>query len=283
MSIYRALLSAAIILTWLGTACQPTSSPSQSPKDVELATSTVIPTKTTAPVKPTALKTLATPTTSPPPAISALPGPRFEHGTTEFTIILYENGYTTINLEAIPDAQGYRWVLSQGDQVIFDTFDDDAHLAGKSARFSRQSVPLNTIIIGAPALLEVQAMIDNQWTRSTSVTMYFFDDNASYQAWTQDRVLPSATPAACDTQWSRLKIGSNALLLPGKPNFIRSEPKKGDNVIGKLYPGAVITLLEGPICANGLFYWRASNLPVLGGVGWTAEGDGKHYWLEPVK
>jgi hypothetical protein len=29
--------------------------------------------------------------------------------------------------------------------------------------------------------------------------------------------------------------------------------------------------------------WRVEKFTIPGGSGWTAEGDGKEYWLEPLK
>ncbi len=37
----------------------------------------------------------------------------------------------------------------------------------------------------------------------------------------------------------------------------------------------------GPVCADGLVFWKVENPDIPGGVGWTAEGDGVEYYLEP--
>ena len=94
--------------------------------------------------------------------------------------------------------------------------------------------------------------------------------------------LPSATPR-CAPGWTRLQVGNYAIVSPGDPNRVRSEPRKGDNLIATLDPGTVVKVLEGPVCADGLVYWKVESDNIPGGVGWTAEGDGKEYWLEPYK
>lgn len=94
---------------------------------------------------------------------------------------------------------------------------------------------------------------------------------------------PTPTAARCDGGWSRLQVGVEAVVLPGAPNRVRSEPKKGGNLISKLYPGDRFTIISGPECADGLVFWLVSSPSIPGGYGWTAEGDGKEYWLEPVK
>lgn len=87
----------------------------------------------------------------------------------------------------------------------------------------------------------------------------------------------------CATGWTRLEFGKYATVLPGDPNRVRSEPKKGDNIIASISSGTVVTIIEGPICADGLVFWKVENSTIPGGSGWTAEGDGKEYWLEPYK
>jgi hypothetical protein len=43
----------------------------------------------------------------------------------------------------------------------------------------------------------------------------------------------------------------------------------------------VVKVIKGPICADGLIFWKLENDSIPSGVGWTAEGDGQEYWLEP--
>jgi hypothetical protein len=40
-------------------------------------------------------------------------------------------------------------------------------------------------------------------------------------------------------------------------------------------------VIEGPVCADGLIFWKVENNSIPDGTGWTAEGDGAEYWLEP--
>jgi hypothetical protein len=99
---------------------------------------------------------------------------------------------------------------------------------------------------------------------------------------------PSATTASeqadCSNGWSRLQVGGEAKVAgdPGDtPNRVRTEPDRNAEQIGLLEPGTVVTLLEGPVCADGLVWWRVSEASLPGGEGWTAEGDGSDYWLVP--
>jgi hypothetical protein len=93
------------------------------------------------------------------------------------------------------------------------------------------------------------------------------------------------TPTAqvCGAGWTRLQVGDRAIVTPGDANWVRSSPEKGGNTIGKLYPGDDVKVVEGPACADNLVFWKVENAKLPGGEGWTAEGDGINYFLEPLK
>jgi LysM repeat protein len=90
---------------------------------------------------------------------------------------------------------------------------------------------------------------------------------------------PAATPAC--TLAPRLTAGSLARVLPGSSNALRSQPGTGSNsaVIGEILGGNLINVLAGPTCADGYYWWQVN---YNGTIGWTAEGQGSTYWLEPV-
>ena len=94
--------------------------------------------------------------------------------------------------------------------------------------------------------------------------------------------LPTSTPDPLCTAWSRLKVGGYARMVDTVPNRVRSAPQKGDNLIGSIGSGTVVKVLDGPVCSDGLVYWLVESDCILGVSGWTAEGDGQAYWLEPV-
>jgi len=97
---------------------------------------------------------------------------------------------------------------------------------------------------------------------------------------------PTATQqaTACASGWTRLTAGGQARLIGNAgdpPNRVRSAPVKSDNIIGQIYPGTILQVIEGPVCADGLVFWKVTSEAIPGGAGWTAEGDGIDYWLEP--
>jgi hypothetical protein len=93
----------------------------------------------------------------------------------------------------------------------------------------------------------------------------------------------TATPATtCAGAYTRLKPNTWAIVTPGdNPNRVRAEPNTTAEVLTNIYPGTIVKILEGPVCEDGLVFWKVENNSIPGGVGWTAEGDGSEYWLEP--
>lgn len=79
---------------------------------------------------------------------------------------------------------------------------------------------------------------------------------------------------------SRLIVGRQArvTLWPDLPNRIRSGPSYQNLIIGRIPAGGVFTVLSGPYCNQNTAWWQVE----YGGVvGWTVEGIGNIYYLEP--
>ena len=88
----------------------------------------------------------------------------------------------------------------------------------------------------------------------------------------------------CDAGFSQLAIGEYAILTEGAlPNRVRSEPRLDDNVVSLLYEGTTVKVLGGPVCADGLIFWKVESTTIPDGSGWTAEGDGTDYYLAPYR
>jgi von Hippel-Lindau disease tumor suppressor protein len=89
----------------------------------------------------------------------------------------------------------------------------------------------------------------------------------------------------CTSGWTRLKAGSYAKVSQDQPapNRVRQGPDTSAKIIYRIDPGELLRLMEGPICTNGLIFWKVESTLIPGGVGWTAEGDGKEYYLEPLE
>lgn len=103
-------------------------------------------------------------------------------------------------------------------------------------------------------------------------------------------VTPSLTPTltttasglVCpNTYPTHLKVGIRvyASLYPDLPNRIRQEPNTKAAIIGLIKPGEEADTVDGPACSEGWIWWKIK-MP-NGLTGWTAEGDGKDYWILP--
>lgn len=83
---------------------------------------------------------------------------------------------------------------------------------------------------------------------------------------------------------SRLKVG-NTVVLSETPNLnqrIRREPLiNSNNVIILVKPGTKMTIIGGPECNDGWFWWYVK-IESYNVSGWTSEGDINNYWLIPV-
>lgn len=92
----------------------------------------------------------------------------------------------------------------------------------------------------------------------------------------ENRVCPN-------TYLTQLKVGIRvyASFEPPLPNRIRQDPNTKSTIIGQIRPGEEADVTEGPVCSEGWIWWK---IKMSGGVaGWTAEGDGKDYWILPKK
>jgi len=97
---------------------------------------------------------------------------------------------------------------------------------------------------------------------------------------------PSATKSGMvcpNTYPTNLKVGIRvyASLYPNLPNRIRQEPNTKSTIIGQIKPGEEADTVDGPACSEGWIWWKIK-MP-SGLTGWTAEGDGKDYWILPKK
>ncbi len=104
--------------------------------------------------------------------------------------------------------------------------------------------------------------------------------------------LPSATPTplvkptwypCANTYPSRLHVGDRAKVSedPPYPNRVRAQPNTTSDILGLLEVGEMMEIIGGPVCSQGWIWWEVRSL-AKSLTGWTAEGDGKDYWLVPV-
>ena len=109
--------------------------------------------------------------------------------------------------------------------------------------------------------------------------------SSSLLSWLPTIATPSTSVPDCTSGWTHLTTGIQAKVSDENttPNRVRSGPGTVNEIIAKLNPGTVVKILEGPVCADGLVFWKVDSDLIPGGVGWTAEGDGTEYYLLPYQ
>lgn len=79
---------------------------------------------------------------------------------------------------------------------------------------------------------------------------------------------------------SQLQEGVTAINTDSVPNNLRAEPNLNAERIGEIPPGATVQVVAGPVCDQGYAWWQVE---YNGQFGWTVEGEGSEYWIEPVR
>jgi hypothetical protein len=64
---------------------------------------------------------------------------------------------------------------------------------------------------------------------------------------------------------------------------VRTKPTTNTDIAGGLQPGEKIQITDGPICADGYWWWKMESDAQPSLQGWVAGGDGTMDWLLPAK
>lgn len=78
----------------------------------------------------------------------------------------------------------------------------------------------------------------------------------------------------------RLTVGAQARVLPGDANNVRDLPSRAGALVGSIPGGEAFSVLDGPACADGFNWWQVEYGDLFG---WTVEGSGTEYWIEPYE
>jgi len=90
--------------------------------------------------------------------------------------------------------------------------------------------------------------------------------------------LAAQTQTCPDAPAPRLVVGQFGRVTPGDSNNVRSQPDRAAELVGQLAPGSVFKVLAGPQCDGTRVWWQVRYGQLQG---WTVEGAGDDYWLEP--
>ncbi len=112
-------------------------------------------------------------------------------------------------------------------------------------------------------------------TRHLSLLTLLFLSCMIFSTAAQDTAQPDTCPGLLA---SRLVRGARGRVLPGIPNRLRPEPSTDAKILVEMSAGSTFTVLQGPHCAENIAWWQVRYGDI---IGWTAEGQGDTYWLEP--
>jgi hypothetical protein len=86
---------------------------------------------------------------------------------------------------------------------------------------------------------------------------------------------PTSTSTPLPVQ--ALRPDGPARVLARQGLNVREEPAAAASQVGRLAPGSLVVVLEGPTLADGFRWWRLDSS--LGIAGWAADGDDEDVWL----
>jgi hypothetical protein len=95
---------------------------------------------------------------------------------------------------------------------------------------------------------------------------------------------PTAVNRVCIAPYlTRLSVGLRAYVIynPPDPNRVREQAGTQYAILGLIYPGEPVLIIDGPVCSNEWIWWKVRS-ERSGITGWTSEGDGQAYWLVPM-
>lgn len=85
--------------------------------------------------------------------------------------------------------------------------------------------------------------------------------------------------SSCQGSALSLSPGDTARISPGLDNNLRRNPSTDSSLIGSIPAGGSFTILDGPRCGNGYWWWEVA---YNGKEGWTAEGSGSDLWISKI-
>ncbi|MBN1889559.1 MAG: SH3 domain-containing protein [Thermoflexales bacterium] len=99
---------------------------------------------------------------------------------------------------------------------------------------------------------------------------------------TSTPALPLATETPVRPPPTALEVGVQAKVTPpeGSPLNVRATAGIGGELVGKLQKDAQVKIVDGPVEANDLTWWKIDDGAGL--VGWSAAGAGGVTYLEPL-
>ncbi len=116
------------------------------------------------------------------------------------------------------------------------------------------------------------------WTVEGNDTEYFLEPIVVDTSTSTPTPQPNTGGTDCALE-PRLVVGQEGRLTTTTPSRVRDSASASGAQVGQIQPLDTFSVLEGPVCAQGINWWRIS----VGRLeGWTAEGVDGTYLTEPI-
>ncbi len=259
-----------------------TETPSPTPSNTPSPTQTVTPSSTASPTLTATASRTASPTPTNTPTRTPTPSRTATHTPTVDTAAI-----VAATLAPIQTATALAVQIQQTVDAVLGA--ERATADAQATRREQQNQIVTATLRAAQTL--AQRTLDAQATRfviDTQSTLRAIEQNAMRTATAQ---FANITPTAVRCPGfltSRLVVGGYGRITPGDPNRLREVP--GGVILTQIFAGETFKILEGPVCTEssdglGLAWWRVEYLNPRNNrtyIGWTAEGSGGVYWIEPI-
>ncbi|MDE2858692.1 MAG: SH3 domain-containing protein [Chloroflexota bacterium] len=173
---------------------------------------------------------------------------------------LYDTGYisrdTDVNRQPALSSDGSQMAWHNGERVSvwrLGMLTEARALASDAVAYNAFPIPGPVSLVWAPM----------EWVTTGVV------------AAAQAAPASEAKPGLCALA-PQLSPGQQAVVSPGLANRVRRAASLNAEVVGRIQAGEVVTVIQGPVCAGG-YYWYS--VQGAGFAGWTVEGIDGDYWL----
>ena len=152
-------------------------------------------------------------------------------------------------------------------------------------RPAQQKNPVSTqyYLTNQPTGSIVKTSVDSASTYSLSLAIL---STPSLSPTKKNTFIPTNSlviPSCPGTLPTRLHIGQQAEVTTSGKAWqlsLRSEPNLNAAQIHVIAAGRNLVILDGPICADGSYWWDIRS--EQGFEGWSREGDSEDYWIDPL-
>ncbi len=170
----------------------------------------------------------------------------------------------------------YTWAVAEGGTLTYELWRNNPGAFEGSQRHSAgQQEPQPLLGDISPDTANFNALI----TAEASRTSYRLYGGFTGTPRTIDAPASGGSSAACPLP-PRMQLGALGIVdaTTPTPNRLRSQPSLNGSQIGLIPTNEIFTVIDGPVCANGIQWWQVD---YNGRTGWTAEGQNGTYYIRP--